>query len=318
MLTLLKTSLCLSLGLGAAAFLAAAQGGAARPGTVNYAEGQVTLDGRLVSAKSLGSIEVSPGHVLHTGQGRAEMLLTPGAYLRLGENTEVRMVSPSLTDTRVELLNGEAMVEVDQISSDNRLVVTDHGADVRLLKNGVYRFTSQPLVAVYDGKAQVLEDDHAVEVGKGRELLLSQNAALKTQKFDRKQTDELYAFSRLRSGYLSEASLSSAQALVNSPAPWWGYGLGWYWNPWFDSWAFLPGDGFFYNPFGFGFFSPGYVYYNPGLRYGYLPGRGFGGTRGVTGVRAVPGIRAPMGRGMTMGRMGGGMTMGRMGGGRGR
>jgi hypothetical protein len=35
---------------------------------------------------------------------------------------------------------------------------------------------------------------------------------------------------------------------------WWG--PGWYWDPWFSGFTFLPGDGFFYSPFGWGFYSP--------------------------------------------------------------
>src|SRR3954452_2011975 len=104
MISLLKTPARVIGTLFAAALLASASGAVARPGTVNYAEGQVTLDGQSIGAKGLGSTEVSPGHVLQTDRGKAEMLLTPGAFLRLGENSSVRMVSPSLTETRVELL----------------------------------------------------------------------------------------------------------------------------------------------------------------------------------------------------------------------
>ena len=43
------------------------------------------------------------------------MLLTPGVYFRLGDNSEVRMVSPGLADTRVELVKGSALLEVDQL-----------------------------------------------------------------------------------------------------------------------------------------------------------------------------------------------------------
>src|SRR5512135_3919659 len=86
----------------------AAYGAVARPGTINYTEGQVTIDGRTIGAKQLGSTELAPGRVLETGSGKAEMLLTPGVFLRLGDHSAVRMVSPSLTDTRVEMVRGRA------------------------------------------------------------------------------------------------------------------------------------------------------------------------------------------------------------------
>src|SRR5947209_7056172 len=162
MLKLLKTA----IGPGfRAGVMAAAQGTNARPGTVNYVEGQVRIDGQPVGAKAMGSTEVAPGQVLETDQGKAEMLLTPGVMLRLGDNSRVRVVSPSLTNTEVELMNGEAMVEASRLEKENHLSVLDNGVKTELEKNGLYKFNAdQPLLAVYDGKARVLENDREVEV----------------------------------------------------------------------------------------------------------------------------------------------------------
>src|SRR5215831_7102826 len=44
---------------------------------------------------------------------------------------------------------------------------------------------------------------------------------------------------------------------------------GWWWDPWFSAFTFVPGDGIFYSPFGWGFYSPFYVYGAPGFGYGY-------------------------------------------------
>jgi hypothetical protein len=59
----------------------------------------------------------------------------------------------------------------------------------------------------------------------------------------------------------------SYQAARSAPASGYGYGYagggGWLWNPGFSSWAWLPGDGAFFSPFGWGFFSPGTVGYAP-------------------------------------------------------
>ena len=294
MFNLLKTPAGTLGAVFAAALLAAAQAHAAaiaRPGTVNYAEGQVTLDGRTVGAKALGSSEVSPGEVLQTNHGRAEMLLTPGVFLRLGDNSAVRMVSPSLTHTRVALLRGEALVEVAQLEKENHLDVIDNGTTTELKKRGLYQFNAnQPMVAVYDGKAQVQEDDHTTDVGKGKALPLQPGvtAKLKPQKFDRKETDSLYAWSKLRSQYLAEANQSSAQTIL-AYGPSWYYGTGWYWNPYFDTWAFVPGAGFLDSPFGYGFYSPAYLNYYPPVYYGY--GRGGRYWRGGRGVVSNGGRR---------------------------
>jgi hypothetical protein len=280
----------------------AAYGAVARPGTINYAEGDVKLEGQPVASEKLGSAEVAPGQVLETGNGKAEMLLTPGVFLRLGDQSAVRMVSPSLTDIRVELVRGKAMIEADLLQKENRLGVRDNGATVQIDKKGIYEFNAaHPGVAVYDGKAIAQIDDRTVEVGKGKELALQPSDTLKPQKFDRKETDELYAWSKLRSEYLAEANASSAQTVVVNNPGWWA-GTGWYWNPWYSTWAFLPGSGFLYNPWGFGFYSPAYFYYNPPIYYYPRPGVAWRtGGRPVAGGRvgrpsAIPRSAAPAAR----------------------
>src|SRR3954462_14561613 len=151
--------LLITMGLSLAAY-----GAVARPGTINYAEGEVTLDGRALAAKSLGNAELSAGSLLQTTRGKAELLLTPGVFLRLGDESAVRMVSPSLTDTRVELVRGRALLEVDLLEPENHLQVRDSGSDVRIEKKGVYAFDSdRAQVAVYEGKAVVQVEDKNVE-----------------------------------------------------------------------------------------------------------------------------------------------------------
>jgi FecR protein len=278
--------------------MAMAQPATALPGTVNYTEGSVNIDGQPVSsAKSSQPVQVAPGQVLRTNQGKAEMLLTPGVFLRLSDNSAVRMVSPSLTDTRVDMVQGEAMIEADQVLEGNHLVVSTNGVDTQIMKHGLYRFTTNPAqVAVYDGKAQVFVDERSVEVGSGKELALAQGAK-KAQSFDKHMTDNLYLWSSVRSQYVAEANQSSVQYIV-AGYPYGFYGLGWYWNPWFASWAFIPSYGYFGSPFGFGFYSPAYWRVYPPASYFVRPG--------VSAAVPVRGF-APAFRGSApMVRMGGG------------
>jgi hypothetical protein len=237
--------------------------------------------------------------VLRTGQGKAEMLLTPGVFIRLGDNAAVRMVSPSLTDTRVELLQGEAMVEADEVLVGNHLVIADRGVDTQIRKNGLYRFTTEPAqLAVYDGQAQVFIDERTVEVGKGKQLTLTQAAAVKPQSFDRRLTDNLYQWSSVRSEYVADANQSSVQYIVGGN-PWGWYGMGWYWNPWFSSWAFIPGNGFFGSPFGFGFYSPAYWRAYPPATYFARPG--VVAATPAARVAAAAAMRSSMGSAMGSG-----------------
>src|SRR5271167_19284 len=72
------------------------QKGPAQPGTVNYVEGQASVDGRPVDGNASGAIQLQPGQMLTTQNGRAEILLTPGVFVRMGANGSVQMVSPDL------------------------------------------------------------------------------------------------------------------------------------------------------------------------------------------------------------------------------
>jgi hypothetical protein len=286
--------------LFASGFLAMAQQTiSARPGAVNYVEGTVTLDGRAISPGAIRRTEVGPGQVIQTNQGKAEVLLTPGVFVRLDDNSALRMITPSLTNTEVGIERGRALIEVDMIEKENHLDILDSGVHTTIEKNGIYQFDAdRASVAVYDGKAVVRENDRQIDLGKGKELLLTSNADLKPQKFDRNQTGDLYAWSKLRSEYMANANLASAQTIIVNNPGW--YGPGWFWNPGWSTWAFLPGNGFLYSPFGFGFYSPAFYYYNApvlyrGFRGGTFPGSGFQG-----GGRPAP-LSGSAGRGSGFG-----------------
>jgi hypothetical protein len=53
------------------------------PGTLNYVEGQVSIGDQALDSKSIGAAQLQPGDLLNTEQGKAEILLTPGVFLRV-------------------------------------------------------------------------------------------------------------------------------------------------------------------------------------------------------------------------------------------
>jgi len=266
-------ALALAAVLSVPAWSANSDSRSAMPGTLNYVEGQSSIGNQTLDSKSVGSVELRAGQTLETDQGKAEVLLTPGVYLRVGSNSSVQMVSPNLTRTEVALNSGEAMLEVDEIHPQNDIRVDQPGASTRILKTGLYDFdVAGNQMRVFDGKAVVRDGDQNVTVKGGHELALGGKA--KAQGFDKKAvmaSDDLYRWSSLRSDYLSEANVESAR--VYFADGWYGpgwFGAGWYWNPWFSSFTFLPADGFLYSPFGWGFYSPLVVNRVP-LVVGHVP-----------------------------------------------
>jgi hypothetical protein len=71
-------------------------------------------------------------------------------------------------------------------------------------------------------------------------------------------------------------------ALAQNVAAYGGwYGAGWYFDPAWSFYAYLPGEGFLYSPFGWGFYSPAFIGYY-GLPLGYYRG-GYGPIHGYVG-----------------------------------
>ena len=228
MLGIWKRSVAIALGLGLAIFCTPiwAAPPVAQPGALNYVEGQVSIGNQPVTSRAVGSAILNTGDVLSTGNGRAELLLTPGVFMRLGKNSAVRMESPELTNTRVELLQGEATVEADVLHPEDRILIVERGATTQLTKQGVYDFNSDlQVVRVYEGRAVVTQGDQHVDLNKDRQVALNQ--PLKSRKFDRdavENSDPLYAWSKLRSEYLADATASTAQTYLVDGGSWSGAG----------------------------------------------------------------------------------------------
>lgn len=289
----------------------------AHSGTVHYFEGDVSVDGVKLVSQVARFTEMKEQSVLHTGLGRAEILLTPGVLLRVGANSSVKMLDNRLISTRVEFLSGSAMLEsVDAGSSvkDPAVTIVYRDFQTQPLREGIFELTSQPSqVRVFKGEAKVMGNNASLTVKEGNQVDLTTTMA--TAKFDAKEADDLYLWSRDRSAYLSAGNMSSARTLAMSgygsgygyngmgltpagygglgfgsgyaytgwnPAMWNGFSGGWYYNSYLDMYSYMPFAGTMYSPFGYG-------YYNPmTIGYAYAPGyywTGAGGARtGTTGI----------------------------------
>ena len=255
----------------------------AHSGVIQLVEGKAYLNDQSVDPKFGKFPDIKDGQEFRTDEGRAEVLLTPGVFLRMGENSSIRMVSSRLSDTRVEILKGSAIVECDEIPKDNSIMLMYQGNTMMLMKHGLYRVDSDPgTLKVFDGEAIVKADSGQLTLKGGKETAL--NGVLMAQNFDKNDTDELYRWSDRRAGYLAKANISSAMALRNDngygysgfglfgfggvgygyPFGGYGYGLGgWQYNPLFGMYTYVPYSGFGYSPFGYGWYSPASVVYAP-------------------------------------------------------
>jgi hypothetical protein len=257
-----------------------------RPGSLNYVEGQVSSNGETLNPQSVGHFTLQPGQSLQTAQGYAEVLLTPGAFLRVGPNSEFRMTSVGLADTRISLTRGTALVEADQLIEGAHLEVTMGTTSADILKKGLYGFSADPQDAkVFDGKLDVIGQSNSREIGKGDQILLANGDNLKKTGFDEKQAkaDPLYVWSEAR----SRDEAAQNKLVAQNPYGYAPVGGGWFWDPFTNYYGFWP-SAYLYSPFGFGFYGgyyPGFYYggYHPGFfRGGHIAGgnAGFSGVHG--------------------------------------
>jgi hypothetical protein len=253
-----------------------------RPGSVNYVQGQVSAAGQPLTLQSVGHFALQPGQALDTANdGYVEVLLTPGAFLRVGPDSQLSVTAVGLADTRINLVRGNALVEVDQLISGTHLEVTLASTSVDMLKKGLYGFTAiPPGLRVFDGKADVVGLTNHDDVGKSDQVLLVDNPKLKKSGFDENQAkqDPLYVWSAAR----SRAESDQNKLVAQNSAGYYPVGDGWFWDPYANFYGFW-GPGLFYSPFGFAFYGGFYPGFYHGF-YGGFPHGAYGEGHAFVGI----------------------------------
>jgi len=113
----------------------------AKAGLVNYVDGQVNV--RLHE-------QITAGTPIETGlQSHVELLLNPGSFLRIGEDSQVVLDSVELSNIAVRIVKGAALIEASDIDKQIPIRVTTGNLQVLIVSSGAYRFS--------DGTALVLE-----------------------------------------------------------------------------------------------------------------------------------------------------------------
>src|SRR4051794_18927388 len=248
----------------------------ARSGMVHYSEGDVSIAGQPVDSKFGHFSDVKEGQILKTTEGRAEVLLTPGVFLRVAEDSSIKMISSRLIDTRVELVSGSILVECAELQKDNAVTLIYKDATIELHKKGLVRIDSaDDMIRVYNGEVLVTKAGQSLTLKEGKETLVS--GVLSPEKFDNKVGDTFYRWASRRAGALAVANISAAKSLRDNGTTW--SSNGWLWNPMFGSYTFIPYRGLYSSPFGYDYYSPGYVTRVYEVRVPpSTSGSGFGGT----------------------------------------
>jgi hypothetical protein len=196
----------------------------ARSGLIHYIEGQVLLAGQPIVSASSVYPEMKEGSELRTEDGRAEVLLNPGVFARIGKQSAVRMWSNSLAGSRIEFVSGAAVIEPSGPLNDREnwaqsISIIYRDTIVHLRRNGVYRFDAEPArLRVYAGEADVTHDAGTWLVSSGESIVLGDPG--EPQEFDMTTTDPLGLWSRSRTEYISTLNESAVKRKRNSGSTW--------------------------------------------------------------------------------------------------
>lgn len=278
----------------------------AKAGAVNFVEGDVTVitvNGRGNLLIKGDSLEI--GDKVSTGaNGKAEILLNPGSYLRVGANSQFEFITTSLEDLQLRIDSGSAILEVFA-TEDFRVTVIVPNGEFALIKTGVYRIDAEGgkgTLAVWKGRALLTDEETGETIIKGGREAAIEGEDVTVAKFDRDDKDELDRWSKTRARELSRITSSLERKEIRSSLLNSFYGGGWNTYDSFGLWVYDQRRGYAgFLPFGYDWVSgyghwfrnslgwynmPSYVYYAPSVRQ--YPGTTFGATN-TTGTAGTSG-----------------------------
>lgn len=270
----------------------------AKAGGVNAVVGHVMVNRKDQAPQLLTSRDdLVADDVITTGAtANVEVLLNPGSYFRVGENSEFAFKSTDLDKLRLKLVKGTAIVEVTGVEGINPDIVIDTPhATFSILRTGLYRIDVQAQsteLAVRKGRASY--GSTTAELVKGGKKVAFTNGAAAITKLQNDK-DSFDVWSKQRAELLARANerlssrqvsglLSSFQESEFGRSPRWGL------------WTFSPRLGCFtFLPFFYGWSSPYGHYYGSYFDMYYWRGSGWGnpnispGLSGGTIVNNRPG-----------------------------
>ncbi len=278
----------------------------ARAGEINLVEGDVSMKAAQDWALLVPGDVVKDGDIVKTGPGsRAEVLLNPGSYLRLSENTEFKFDNTSIDSIKINLLKGSAIVEAAAGEGSARVlatVVTPKG-QFSIVGSGIYRFDVEGSGRTEARVAKGRLTTGTVDVREGNQATIG-DAGPELVAFDKKSADTFDAWSKDRAKSLVAANNNLTRTNVNllqagflapfgssgffTPfgssfgSRWFGScGGWWYFDPFFGSFIYIP-NGFglcspFFSPYGYDYQA---CYYPPSRGYVEEPGENEGKKAG--------------------------------------
>ena len=181
----------------------------ARAGLIEFADGVVFLNGDLLRQLPGRFGQMNEGSELRTQAGRAEVMLTPGVFLRIGDDSAVQMIANHLADTRVRFIRGTAIVDAVGASPKTSVTILEGDYQVQIGQDGRFRFNAEPAeLRVEDGKAQVIHNGDSLTVDAGH--LVQLTGGLTARMLDSAPRDRLDDWDQARSDSVAQSNQEAA------------------------------------------------------------------------------------------------------------
>jgi hypothetical protein len=185
----------------------------AKAGGINTVTGRTGMHGKGESEWQQLTIKdnLEAGDVVRTSMdGRVEMLLNPGSYMRVAENSEFELVNNSLDNLEVRLVRGTAIVEATGADDTEMLInITTPHAKMSIVRRGLYRVNVVPgdATELIVRKGRVLLTDSQTKIKGGKKLRFSGGTffVAKLEKAD-KEKDIFDVWSKERAETVAKAN----------------------------------------------------------------------------------------------------------------
>jgi hypothetical protein len=203
----------------------------AKAGLVNYVDGQanVHLHEQIPAGKP---IETGP-------KSHIEVLLNPGSFLRVAENSTVVFDSVDLTNIAVRVVSGGAFLEAADIEKRTPIRITTGGLTVSVVSPGMYRFYGDTAV-VLDGKLRTA--DSSITVKKGQQITSNGRQYEESKIPLSAGLDDLEVWSRERSFDVAKANALAYNGQTG--AVFYPFssmnGAAWMYSPFLSGFTFIP------------------------------------------------------------------------------
>jgi hypothetical protein len=251
----------------------------AKAGIVSIIDGDVSIKRDKSDWRPLlEGDELKPADVIKTGAtGRVEILLNPGTYLRIAENSQFDFQTITSLNLQMKLLNGAAILEAGVIETPIRFATPQY--EFTITRPGLFRFSSdassQSALFVRKGKVKVA----GVDVKEGKKVVVTDNTPPDVEAFDKKAEDDFDTWSKGRAKTIIAANKQLSDKRMRASLVSSSYNDLWVYDPWARIYTFLPGTLGFSSPYGGGYSrcNP-YWYNNPSYGWGGYHGNNGGGT----------------------------------------